>query len=84
MVLARRLLHARGLHTVRFVNTVHDSIITEIPNPAWVPQVVESIDEAAAQAYQWIKSWMVVPVIMEHAVGESWGSLEKVSSGNGH
>lgn len=78
MVLASRLLEKRGFRDVKFVNTVHDSILIDVPNPAWVPDVVAIIDEAAAGAHQWVKSWFVVPLIMEHKQGESWGSLEDI------
>jgi DNA polymerase-1 len=75
MVLARRLLDARGFQSVQFVNYVHDSIVSEIPNPAWVPDVVAIIDEATQDARKWVRDWFVVPLVMEHKVGESWGSL---------
>ena len=79
MVLARRLLDARGFQSVEFVNTVHDSIMTEIPNPAWVGDVIATIDEASQLAHAWVKDWFVVPLVMEHEVGESWGSLRPYS-----
>lgn len=78
MVLARRLLDQRGFHKVTFVNHVHDSVMTEIPNPAWVDDVVAIIEEAKDQAYAWVKSWFTVPLVMEHSVGESWGSLKEI------
>lgn len=78
MVLASRLLWKRKLRNVWFVNTVHDSIITEIADPKEAPAVIETIDEATQQAYEWVKPWFIVPLIMEHKVGESWGSLKGV------
>jgi DNA polymerase-1 len=77
-VLARRLLDARGFASVTFVNSVYDSIMTEVPNPKWIPDVVATINEATQQAREWVKSWFVVPLVIEHAVGESWGSLEEL------
>lgn len=78
MVLARRLLDERGFNTVEFVNTVHDSILTEVPNPAWVKDVAAILDEATEMAHQWVREWFVVPLILEHKSGESWGSMTKV------
>lgn len=78
MVLARRLLDQRGFDSVVFVNHVHDSLMSEIPNPAWVPDVVATINEAAQMAYTWVQSWFIVPLIMEHKAGESWGNLKDV------
>jgi uracil-DNA glycosylase family 4 len=75
--LARQLLNERGFERVRFVNSVYDSIMTESPNPKWMPDVFATIDEAAQMAHQWVKSWFIVPLIIEHAVGESWGSLKE-------
>lgn len=76
MVLARRLLDQRGFRSVKFVNYVHDSIMTEVPNPVWVPDVVSTLNEATALAHRWVKQWFIVPLIMDHKVGESWGSLQ--------
>lgn len=78
MLLTRRLLDARGFHTVEFVNTVHDSVLVEIPNPAWVPDVVATMREASTKAYEWVRSWFVVPLILDFKVGESWGSMSDV------
>ena len=78
MALSRRMLDQRGFGAVKFVNTVHDSLLMEVPNPAWVPDVVATVNEAAAMAHNWVKSWFVVPFIMEFAAGESWGSLKEI------
>lgn len=78
MVLARTLLDKRGFQSVEFVNHVHDSILTDVPNPAWVPDVVATIEEASQLALEWVKRWFVVPLVMDHAQGESWGSLEEI------
>lgn len=80
MVLSRRMLDARGFRSVAFVNTVHDSILTEVPNKAWVPDVVETIQEASQVARKWVESWFSVPLIMEHAAGEAWGSLTEIKA----
>lgn len=77
-VLARRLLDARGMGAVQFVNSVYDSIMWLVPDPRWAPRVAAVMDEAAVQAYSWVRQWFVVPLLMEHAVGESWGALEKI------
>jgi len=76
LVHARRLLNKRGLSAVRFVNTVHDSVLIEIPNPKQVPTVVETMEEARAITHKWVESWFVVPLVMDYKIGESWGSLE--------
>lgn len=77
-VLARRLLDDKGLTGAVFVNSVYDSIMTEVPEPAMVPEITAALDQAAQQAHAWISSWFVVPLVMEHAAGGSWGSLEPV------
>ncbi|KKL55231.1 hypothetical protein LCGC14_2257490, partial [marine sediment metagenome] len=77
MVQARRLLDAKGMTTVRFINTVHDSILLEIPNPVWAPDVVAVFEEARAIVYEWVKAWFVVPLVLDYKRGESWGSLEE-------
>lgn len=76
-VIASRLLQQRRID-FGFVNTVHDSILTEVPNPASAPAVVEALEEASQVAHQWVKSWFVVPLILEHASGQSWGSLKEI------
>ena len=78
MVLSRRLLDQRGFGTVKFVNHVHDSMMSEVPDPAWVPDVVDTITEATALAREWVQDWFVVPLLLEHAYGESWGSLTEI------
>lgn len=78
MVLASRLLDQRGFRDVKFVNTVHDSILTDTPNPKWTPDIVATINEAAQGAQQWVKSWFVVPLIMDHKEGDSWGSMQDI------
>jgi DNA polymerase I-like protein with 3'-5' exonuclease and polymerase domains len=80
MVLARMLLDKRGFRSVEFVNHVHDSILTEVPNPEWVPDVVATIEEASQMAHEWVKRWFVVPLVMEHSQGESWGSLKEIKA----
>jgi DNA polymerase-1 len=75
---ARRLLDARGMRAVRFVNTVHDSIMAEIPAGVPVEAVVAVLEEASQVAAQWVREWFVVPLVMEYAAGPSWGSLQPV------
>ncbi len=81
MVLTRRLLNERGFRSVKFVNHVHDSVMTEIPNPDWLPDVVQCFDEAVEMAHDWVKSWFIVPLIMEHKYGQSWGKLQDYKVG---
>lgn len=76
-VLARELLDRRGLRRVALVNSVYDSLMHEVPDPATVPDVIACVEEACGLAYEWVRRWFVVPLVMEHAVGESWGSLQK-------
>lgn len=78
---ALRILREMGLGNVLFVNTVHDSLISEIPDPKTVPNVIAAIEEAKDIAYEWVKDWFIVPLTMEHEVGEAWGSLEEVKLG---
>lgn len=84
MVYARRLLNDNGLQAVRFVNTVHDSVLIEIPDPKLIPQVVAIMDESVAVAYEWVKSWFVVPLLIDYKVGEAWGSMEDYEKGATH
>ncbi len=76
MVYTRRLLNERGL-SAWFVNTIHDSGLLECPNPKQVPLIIETMEEARALVYEWVKPWFVVPFIIDYNVGESWGSLEE-------
>ncbi len=76
IVQARRLLNKRGLRHVRFVNTVHDSVLIELPKPKEAPAVIATIEEARAIVYEWIKPWFVVPLVVDYSTGESWGSLK--------
>lgn len=75
---ALRLMRERGLGEVKFVNTVHDSLISEIPEPKLVGPTIAAIEEAKDIAYEWVKDWFIVPLVMEHEVGEAWGSLKEV------
>ncbi|KKN68889.1 hypothetical protein LCGC14_0446750 [marine sediment metagenome] len=77
MVHARRLLNDRNLQRVRFINTVHDSVLIEAPDPKLVPEVVHIMEQARAIVFEWVKPWFVVPLEVEYSVGESWGSLEE-------
>lgn len=77
MVQSRRLLNERGLQNVRFINTVHDSFLLELPNPDTLPQVVAIIEEARGIVYEWIKAWFVVPLVMDYNSGSSWGNLSE-------
>ena len=77
-VLANRFFVDGGFHGVKCVNSVYDSIMTEVPKPEWVPPVIELINKATQQAYEWVREWFVVPLVIEHATGESWGSLKEV------
>jgi len=80
MVHTERLLNERGLR-IPMVNTVHDSILFEIPDPKLVEPVVAILEEACALVYEWIKPWFTVPLVLDYAVGESWGSLEEYKLG---
>ena len=79
MFWADRILKDKGYPEIKMVNTVHDSILTEIPEKELIPIVKESIEEGRDIAYEWVKSWLVVPLEMEHEVGPSWGSLKEVA-----
>lgn len=73
--LARQMLDERGFERAVFVNSVYDSIMTEVPNPKWIADISATIDEAGQKAYEWVKDWFIVPLTMEHAAGIAWGSL---------
>lgn len=77
-VLARRMLDARGMASARFVNSVYDSIMVEVPKPKWVPDIIDIVREATQQAHEWVKHWFVVPLLIDAKVGTSWGSLKEV------
>src|SRR5690606_809038 len=76
MVHAERWFVERRL-PARMVNTVHDSILEEIADRKAVGSVIAAIEEAREIAHAWIRPWFPVPLVLEHAVGESWGSLEE-------
>jgi uracil-DNA glycosylase family 4 len=79
MVQAMRLLEQRGLmRDVRAVNHVHDSVVMEVRD-GYQQAVVEVMNDAAQLAYEWVKHWFVVPLLMEHKAGESWGSLKTIA-----
>lgn len=78
MAHADRLLQERGLGHAMMVNTVHDSIMTEVPNPARVMDVIATIEEAKCAAHEWVKPWFPIPLLMDHKVGESWGRMNEV------
>jgi uracil-DNA glycosylase family 4 len=75
MVGARRLFVQRKI-PVQFVNTVYDSAEWELADSKRAGDVVEAIEEARAATEEWIRPWFPVPLVLEHAVGPSWGSLE--------
>lgn len=80
-VVARRLMDERGFKEAVIVNSVYDSIMTEVPDPSWVPAIARTIDDAAKQVQQWVKPWFVVPLLMEHAAtepGGGWGEMKEV------
>ncbi len=81
MVHARRLLNEAKLQSVRFVNTVHDSVLIEIPDPKCVPQVVDIMEQAVAIVYAWVKPWFIVPLVMDYKTGAAWGSMEDYEKG---
>jgi uracil-DNA glycosylase family 4 len=74
-VLVQRLFDARKMH-VPMVNSVYDSVMLELPNPNMLEDAIEVLNEATALAHEWVKDWFVVPLVLEHAVGESWGELD--------
>ena len=78
MVKARRLLDAQQMRTVRFVNTVHDSLLIEVPPDVNPGAVIAIMEEATASVYDWVKSWLVVPLLLEYKSGTSWGSLKDI------
>lgn len=74
----RRILDERGMQNALMVNSVYDSIMYEIPDPKWVRPVINATNEAAQLALEWVRSWFVVPLVIEHSVGQSWGSMTEV------
>lgn len=76
---AHRLCVERKI-PVRFVNTVHDSLLWESPTRETFAQVVLTLEDARAQVHEWIKPWFVVPLVMDHKIGESWGATQKYAA----
>lgn len=72
-------LFVRRKLPARFVNTVHDSILWELSEPARLNDVLEAMEEARTLAYEWVRAWFLVPLVIEHEVGERWGSLAPVT-----
>ena len=79
LIQASRLAEEVGL-PVRFVNTVHDSILWELPTPKQVPQLIALLEEACERTYQWIRPWFQVPLVMDHKAGEAWGDLVEIET----
>lgn len=77
MIHANRLFVEEGF-PVRMVNTVHDSVIMEVPEGE-EGRAISILEEAKTIAYSWVRKWFVVPLILEHEVGRSWGALEEWS-----
>lgn len=75
MVHAHRLFRERRLG-VKMVNTVHDSILIEVPSKDLVAPTVAAVEDAKEIAFQWVKDWFIVPLVMDHEVGTSWGSKQ--------
>lgn len=80
MVQTRRLLDARGLtrNKVAFVNTVHDSILFDAVAGVDPQVIIDTVHEAVGIVYEWVRSWFIVPLLMDAKIGESWGSLKDV------
>lgn len=74
----RRLLDERGMQEALMVNSVYDSIMTEVPDPKWVKPVIMATNDAAKLAREWVRRWFVVPLVIEHSIGQSWGSMTEV------
>jgi len=69
----------RDMGDIKMVNTVHDSILTEIPSTDLIGPITAAIEDGRDIAYEWVKDWMVVPLIMDHKIGPSWGSMKEVA-----
>ena len=69
----------RDMGDIKMVNTVHDSILTEIPSPELAGPIMAAIEDGRDIAYEWVKDWMVVPLTMDHKIGPSWGSMKEVA-----
>ena len=74
----RRILDERGMESALMVNSVYDSIMTEVPDPKWVQPVIHATNDAAKLALEWVRAWFNVPLVIEHSVGQSWGSMTEV------
>ncbi len=78
MVYARRLLDQHGFRRVRFVNTIHDSVLLEIPDPTTILDIIALLEQARTYVAAWVQRWFMVPVVVDYSIGETWGSLEEV------
>ncbi len=76
---ADRLLLERGMGDIKMVNTVHDSILTEIPSEELIGPITAAIEDGRDIAYEWVKDWMIVPLLMDHKIGPSWGAMKEVA-----
>ncbi|KKK44503.1 hypothetical protein LCGC14_3166980, partial [marine sediment metagenome] len=41
------------------------------------------MEQARAIAYEWVRPWFVVPLVVDYKTGESWGQLEDYTLNGG-
>lgn len=76
MILADQLLYDAGLEGF-IIGNGHDAILAEV-RQGQEHAVAEVLTAATTKTREWLKSWFVVPLVMEYEVGPDWGNLEKL------
>lgn len=80
MVLVDREIVRRRL-PVKLMGEVHDSIHAEVPDRADViEEYIAIVDAAVARVEDWVSPWFLVPLKIDHEIGETWSKkdLEKI------
>ncbi len=75
LILAQRAFLAKGIDATT-IGTVHDSILTEV-RQGQEQAAIDTLNECVSRVKEWVASWFVVPLVMDHEVGPAWGSLNK-------
>lgn len=81
LAVAMQLAYERGLFAggkLKFVSTVHDSILVDCPEEILQP-VMQCLRDAVDILYDMVKHWLIVPLVMDFETGDSWGNLKEVS-----
>lgn len=76
-VATQRMLMERKIPAL-MVNSVYDSVMLELKEPKLLEDVIEVLNLAAEEAHRWVSDWFAVPLVLEHATGDTWGELEEM------